>query len=66
MGHLVIPGNLCVCQHGMRVEGITLGVQWIEARDALNLLQCTGQLPIAKNCLAANANIAEVEKPCIS
>lgn len=44
-------------------EGGATGFWWVEAIDAVNILQCTGQPLITKNYVAPNVNSAAVEKP---
>lgn len=36
-----------------------MGMPWL----VLNILQCPGQLPTAKNCLSPNVSTTKVEKP---
>ena len=36
---------------------------WVEARDALNILQCTGQPPATKIYPVENVNTVKIEKP---
>lgn len=41
---------------------VATDIQWVEARNTANLLQCTGQ-PHSKDDLASSITSAEVEKP---
>ena len=45
--------------------GCTARIQWVEVRDAVNILQGTGPPPIpTKNYPAPRVSGAQVEKPC--
>ena len=39
------------------------GICWVEARDALSILQCPGQPPTVENHLLQNVSGAKVGKP---
>ena len=54
-GHLAMSGDI----FGSQALGDTLGIWWVEARDAANTLRCTGQLH--NGHLAHNS--PKVEKP---
>lgn len=43
-------------------EDVT-GIQWIEARDAANFLQCTKSTLTIENYLPPKVNNAKIEKP---
>ena len=49
-----------------KTKGNAAGVWWVQARDAANILQGSGQSPIAKMYPAPNVSSAEVESFCKS
>lgn len=50
--------------HTLGGVGVPTGIKWVEARDAANILQCTGQHPTTENYPVLNVNSVELEKPC--
>lgn len=44
------------------MTGRATGIEWVEARMLLNILQCTGQPPTTKKCQAVSVN-SGVKKP---
>lgn len=52
--------DIFYCHTGL---GDAIGIEWVEARDAANILQCTKQPPTTKNYLAQNINSAAIVKP---
>ena len=62
-------GDIWQCQEAFLVvttglwEGVT-AIQWVEAKDAAQFLQCTGPSSTTQNHLAPNVTSAKVEKSC--
>lgn len=56
------PGDICQ-YHGLSRRDATRFFEQRLGMLLLNILQCTGQLPITKNYPAINTNSAEIEKP---
>lgn len=44
------------------ILGIAMGVQWVESRNLLKILQCTGKLTTTKNYLSQNVSCVETTK----
>lgn len=57
-GHLAMLGYIVVITLIFRATGI----QWVKARDPLNIPHAQNHHPTTKNCLPQNAN-GQVEKP---
>lgn len=62
----VPPALADICQ-GLKKfvdAGDASGIQWLEARDLLSILQCTGQPSTVQEYLAQEFASAEAEKRC--
>lgn len=56
-----MSGDISVWQIEGGKGGATTGIQWVEARILLNILQCTRQLSTSKNHLPQKGNRVEIE-----
>ena len=62
-GHLVISGDIFGCHSGGK--GSITDTQWAEARDAVNILPCTGR-PHSKLLPSPECQQCPAEKPHLS
>lgn len=58
LGHSAMSGDNCDLHHLVAA----IGNKWVEARDAVKILQVHMLAPTTKNYLAKNANSAIIEK----
>lgn len=56
--HLVVSGNIFACYNWKNA----VGIQWIEARDAVKHSTVESSAPTTKNYLAENTCSAKIEK----
>lgn len=59
-GHWARAGDIVGCYSQV---GVATGIEWVEARDAVQHLTTHGPAPCIKNYLAPNVHSAGFEKP---